>query len=206
MAVSRGASDATPMTSRAVRALAVEAWRRAAAMGLVEPDARQLEAADVARLVDRAREAGLARGPAMRLDNVEAPSAAEAESLLRVVIAALEASPVARFEWPAVSRVLEADQLASLLNISVSSLRRYLAGERETPDDVAARLHHVALVVGDLAGAYSDVGVRRWFVRPRTALGGKAPAELLACDWNPEDPGPRRVRELAASLVSLSAT
>jgi hypothetical protein len=194
------------MTAPSVRGLAVEAWRRAEAMGLVEPGATRLEAADVARLVSRIREAGIARGPALRFDNVEVPSVEEAESLLRLVIAALEASPVATYEWPSVSRVLEPEALASLLNISVTSLRRYLSGERETPDDVAARLHHVALIVGDLAGAYNEVGIRRWFERKRAVLGGRTPATLLAGDWNPDDPGPQKARDLAGSLVALSAT
>lgn len=189
-----------------MRALAIEAWRRAAAMGLVEPDASRLDSDDVMRLVKRVREAGIARGPALRLDNVEVPSEAEAEALLRIVVMALEASPVAEFEWPAVTKVLEPEALAALLNISVSSLRRYLSGERDTPDEVAARLHHLALVVGDLAGAYNDVGVRRWFVRPRTALGGRRPSALLTGDWAPEDPGPTQVRDLARSLVAFSAT
>lgn len=107
---------------------------------------------------------------------------------------------------PAVARVLEADQLASLLGISASSLRRYLTGERDTPDEVAARLHHLALIVGDLAGAYNDVGIRRWFERKRTALGGRTPSSLLGGEWNPDDTGPQKVRELARSLVTLSAT
>jgi hypothetical protein len=194
------------MTAQSVRALAVEAWRRAEAMGLVEPDAGRLEADDVARLVKRLREAGIARVPALRLDNVEVPSVEEAEALLRLVIAALEASPVAEREWPAVSRVLDPDLLASLLGISVSSLRRYVSRERETPDEVAARLHHVALVVGDLGGAYNDVGIRRWFGRKRSALGGNTPAALLAAGWNPDDPGPQKVRALARALATLSAT
>jgi hypothetical protein len=194
------------MAAPSVRALAVEAWRRAEAMGLVEPGATRLEAADVARLVSRIRDAGIARGPALRFDNVEVPSVEEAESLLRLVIAALEASPTATSEWPSVSRVLDPEALASLLNISVTSLRRYLSGERETPDDVAARLHHVALIVGDLAGAYNEVGIRRWFERKRAALGGRTPAALLAGDWNPDDPGPQKARDLAGSLVALSVT
>jgi hypothetical protein len=194
------------MAAPSVRALAVEAWRRAEAMGLVEPGATRLEAADVARLVSRIRDAGIARGPALRFDNVEVPSVEEAESLLRLVIAALEASPTATSEWPSVSRVLDPEALASLLNISVTSLRRFLSGERETPDDVAARLHHVALIVGDLAGAYNEVGIRRWFERKRAALGGRTPAALLAGDWNPDDPGPQKARDLAGSLVALSVT
>jgi hypothetical protein len=194
------------MAARSVRALAVEAWRRAAAMGLVEPDGRRLDTPDLARLLKQLRDAGIARSPALRLDNVERPTIAETEALLRLVIAALEASPVASHEWPAVSRVLDPDVLAPLLGISVSSLRRYLTGERHTPDDVAARLHHLALIVGDLGGAYNDVGIRRWFARKRSALGGKAPEALLAADWNPDDPGPQQVRELARSLVALSIT
>ncbi|HSC29260.1 MAG TPA: hypothetical protein VLD67_18435 [Vicinamibacterales bacterium] len=194
------------MDARSVRALAIEAWRRAEAMGLVEPDGRTLEAGDVARLVARVREAGIARLPALRFDNVEVPSVEEAESLLHLVIAALEASPVPRHEWAAVSRILEPEQLAALLHISVTSLRRYVSAERETPDAVAARLHHLALIVGDLAGAYNEVGIRRWFDRKRTALGGRTPAALLASDWNPDDPAPQKVRELARSLIALCAT
>jgi hypothetical protein len=193
-------------TPAAVRTLAVEAWRRAEAMGLVEPGTERLDQSDVVRLLDRIRNAGIARGPALRFDNVEVPTPGETEAVLRLVIEALEASPVAKHEWPAVSRVLDQEHLAALLGISVSSLKRYVAGERDTPDDVAARLHHVALVVGDLAGAYNDAGVRRWFERKRSALGGRTPGSLLKGSWKPEDPGPQQVRQLARSLATLSAT
>ena len=64
----------------------------------------------------------------------------------------------------------------------------------------------MALIVGDLAGAYNEVGVRRWFERKRTTLNGRAPAALLAGDWNPDDSSPQKVRELARSLVALGAT
>lgn len=194
------------MAAQPVRALAIEAWRRAEAMGLAELDVTRLEAADVARLLQRVRDAGIARLPALHFDNVELPTVAEAGALLQLVIAALEASPAPRYEWPAVSRVIDAEQLAPLLNVSVSSLKRYASRERETPDDVAARLHHVALIVGDLAGAYNEVGVRRWFERKRTTLNGRAPAALLTGDWNPDEASPQKVRELARSLVALGAT
>ena len=189
-----------------MRALVLDAWRRAEAMGLVDAADRRVDARGLATLLKRVRDAGIARQPALRFDNVEPPSVEEAEALLRVVIAALEASPAAAHEWPVLARILEAEQLSALLGISVTSLRRYASGERETPDAIAARLHHLALIVGDLSGAYNDVGVRRWFERRRTALDGNAPAALLAGEWNPDDPGPRRVRELADSLVALSAT
>ena len=108
--------------------------------------------------------------------------------------------------WRSVSRVFDAESLAPLLGISVSSLRRYQAGTRATPDDVAARLHFLALVISDLAGAYNEIGVRRWFHRERSLLDDKTPGALLSGDWNPEDEGPQRVRDLARSLVMLSTT
>ena len=199
-------SKSGPIQIRSMRTLAIEVWRRAEGMGLVDANASQLDAADIPRLLKRVGDAGIARGAALHFDNVEPPSVAEAEALLKLVIAALDSSPAPKFEWPAVSRVIDAEQLAPLLNVSVSSLKRYASGERDTPDEVAARLHHVALIVGDLAGAYNEVGVRRWFERKRTALNGRAPAALLAGDWNPDDSSPQKVRELARSLVALGAS
>lgn len=206
MAQTQIKSKLTPLSIRSMRTLAIEVWRRAEGMGLVDANASQLDAADIPRLLKRVGDAGIARGAALHFDNVEPPSVAEAEALLRLVIAALDSSPAPKFEWPAVSRVIDAEQLAPLLNVSVSSLKRYASGERDTPDEVAARLHHVALIVGDLAGAYNEVGVRRWFERKRTALNGRAPAALLAGDWNPDDSSPQKVRELARSLVALGAS
>ena len=206
MAQTQIKSKSGPIQIRSMRTLAIEVWRRAEGMGLVDANASQLDAADIPRLLKRVGDAGIARGAALHFDNVEPPSVAEAEALLKLVIAALDSSPAPKFEWPAVSRVIDAEQLAPLLNVSVSSLKRYASGERDTPDEVAARLHHVALIVGDLAGAYNEVGVRRWFERKRTALNGRAPAALLAGDWNPDDSSPQKVRELARSLVALGAS
>ena len=174
-----------------VRLLAVEAWRRAEAMGLLDEDGqagRQLDRRAMTRLFNRVRAAGIARGPALRLDNVETPSNEDLASMLRLVIAALEASPVAKYEWPAVTRVFEPEPLAELLGISLSSLRRYLSGARDTPDDVAVRLggEEFALVLSGLAG--------------------RSPAALLGGEWNPEDKGPQHVRALAQSLTALTAT
>ena len=59
---------------------------------------------------------------------------------------------------------------------SDSLIRKAGIGDRETPDIVAARVHVLALVVGDLAGAYNDLGIRRWFHRKRTVLHGDTPA------------------------------
>lgn len=57
-----------------------------------------------------------------------------------------------------------------------------------------------------LAGSYNETGIRRWFQRKRTMLDGRTPAALLKREWDPDDEGPRRVRQLARNLVTLSAT
>jgi hypothetical protein len=205
MALVRKASVLAP--TRDVRRLLFEASRRAEAMGLVEPAAvTNADPAAVQLLASRVRRAGIATAAADELHNVEAPNAAEVAGLLETLIKALEASPVPKFEWASLGRVFGAEDLSALINVSVSSLKRYQSGDRETPDDVAARLHFLALVVGDLAGSYNDIGVRRWFQRKRTLLDGRAPASLLKGNWDPDGEGPMRVRELARELIALSAT
>ena len=60
--------------------------------------------------------------------------------------------------------------------------------------------------MGDLTGAYNDIGVRRWFERRRTRLDGNTSAQALVDPWSPEDEGPRRVRDLSRALASSPAT
>ena len=134
------------------------------------------------------------------------PDPALLSSILERITEALDQSPAPAHEWPALERVLGLDLLARLLRISLSSARRYFSGNRPTPDTIAVRLHFLALVVGDLAGAYSDIGVRRWFDRQRTRLNGSTPAQALGDRWLPEDDAPCRVRELAHALTSSPAT
>jgi len=204
MSVSQRSSVFTP--SRPARLL-VEAARLAEAMGLVEPGAMERADADtIRRLGARLRKVGVATSAVDQLNNVDAPTAEELADLLELMIGALESSPVPKFEWNGLARVLAVEDLAALLNVSPSSLKRYQSGERDTPDAVAARLHFLALLVGDLAGSYNDIGIRRWFHRKRTLLGDRAPAALLKGDWDPDEEGPSRVRQLARELTSLSAT
>ena len=197
-------SSSNPLAD--VARLTLEASRRAEAMGLLESGAARADAGAIRQLATRVRRAGIAAAAADLLNNVEVPSPAETASLLRTMIAALEASPVPQYEWNGVARVFGADDLAPLLKVSVSSLKRYQSGERDTPDPIAARLHWLALTVGDLAGSYNDIGIRRWFHRKRERLGGRAPLALLRGDWDPDDEGPAQVRQLARELVSLAAT
>lgn len=114
---------------------------------------------------------------------------------------ALEASATPETEWPAMRAVFGDDKLVRLLGVAPSSLRRYAGGERATPDDVATRLHWLAMVVADLAGAYNEFGMRRWFERPRTQLGGKSPQQVLGGSWSPDGAAAQRVRELASVLT-----
>ena len=203
--VSAPALTAEPPADRLPR-LAFEAARRAEAMGIVEPAAPRADTAAIRQFANRVRKAGIAASAADLINNVDAPTDAELAGLLDTIIAALEASPVPKYEWRGVSRLFATEDLADLLTVSVSSLKRYQSGERDTPDDVAARLHFLALVVGDLAGSYNEIGVRRWFHRKRTLLDGRTPASFLKRDWDPDDDGPSRVRQLARALVTMSAT
>lgn len=175
-------------------------------MGLVPPD----EAPDrqdmdsLRRTLKYVQRAGI--GQAVVREAAVEYDAGRLGTLLDELEEALVQSPVPSSEWPAMERVFDAQYLSNLLGISPSSLRRYASGARQTPDDVAARLHFVALVVGDLAGSYNDIGIRRWFERDRSQLGGQAPVDLLEGAWDPDDAGPTRVRALAASLLASPVT
>ena len=118
----------------------------------------------------------------------------------------LDQTPALAQEWRALQGLLGVDLLTRLLGIPESSARRYISASRSTPDAVAARLHFLAFVVGDLAGAYNDIGVRRWFDRPRERLDGLTPTQVLGHEWSPGDDAPKRVRELARTLAPSSAT
>jgi hypothetical protein len=124
---------------------------------------------------------------------------------LRQANDALEDSAVPSDEWRHLRNVLGEDLLARLCGISLPSLRRYASGARTTPDAVASRLHTVALLVADLSGAYNDFGIRRWFLRPRTQLGGRAPGQLLTGPWSPDGPEIIEVRGLARAIMSSPA-
>jgi hypothetical protein len=118
---------------------------------------------------------------------------------------ALEDSSVPDLELRHLQRLFGWEELAALLGTSVGSLRRYASNQRATPDRIAARAHWLAGTVADLRDAYNDAGVRRWFVRPRTALRGRRPVEVLTGDWDPDQAEVREVRDLAAWLAQPGA-
>lgn len=126
--------------------------------------------------------------------------------LLNRMNEALEGSPIPNREWPRLVDLLGRHLLSELIDVSLPSIRRYQKGDRKTPDAVAARLHYLALLVGNLAGAYNEIGIRRWFERKRHQLSERSPLQVLGKEWSPEDEGPARVRQLAESLTTSPAT
>ena len=173
--------------------------------------------AETIRLIPRAQEAGasvetfnealsgLARlGVARHIRPLDVPATpAMLERASGAILSALENSPVPEAEWTPLSETL-GDGLAGMLEISPSSVARYRSGERATPDLVAARLHVLAMIVSDLAGSYNEFGVRRWFQRPRTALQGRAPNEILSHNWSCDADDVSLVRDLARSLLGAA--
>ena len=198
----------SPFDSPEAASLAVTVLTRAEAMGLLHPTETvdRLDMAAFRHLAEGIARAGIGNGLLADLAPSSPPDPRQLARTLRKLSEALDGSPTPASEWGGVNRVLGGDLLARLLVISPSSVRRYLSGSRVTPDEVAARLHFLALIIGDLAGAYNEFGIRRWFQRPRKVLGSLSPAQILSGTWQPEDSGPRRVRELAAALVYAPAT
>ena len=178
---------------------------RAQVMGLLPEDIEQpmrLDAGLLARIADEFEAAGVATHAAARL-RLEEPQLEEA---LEATLEALDASPQPEGEWEPARELLGDDLLGRILGgVSSSSIRRYATGLRETPDDVAWRLHAVARILASLIGSYNDYGIRRWFERRRSALGGKTPAQMLARARDEDDLGLAKVLDLAGALVGAGA-
>ena len=198
-------SAEAPFTSPRVAFQAVTALGRADAMGLLQED-EHIETLDLPsfrKAVRHIHRAGIARNIQLDLTDASEP---DMQRTLERLNLALEESPVPLFEWNRLAGILGLELLGRLLGISVTSLRRYRANARSTPDDVAERLHFLSLLVGDLAGAYNEIGIRQWFERKRAQLDGRTPLEWLKGAWKPAQPGPRRVQDLARALAASPAT
>ena len=198
-------SAKAPFTSPRLAFQAVTALGRADAMGLLPADEhiQTLDLISFRKAVRHILRAGIARN--IQLDLTDA-SGSNLERTLEHLNLALEESPVPEFEWNRLAEVLGLELLGRLLGISATSIRRYRANARTTPDEVAERLHFLSLVVGDLAGAYNEIGMRQWFERKRSQLDGRTPLDFLKGRWKPAQPGPRRVQDLARALVASPAT
>jgi hypothetical protein len=163
------------------------------------PDEVRLGQPLVADIAREMQHAGIGAAPAARLRRGDVHDLLEA---LRATVDAIDASPRPEGEWGPAREILTDDLLAEVLgDISVSSVRRYAAGKRRTPDDVAWRLHTVARVLAALVGSYNGYGIRRWFVRPRSALEGARPVDVIAAAPGEHDVGLQAVIRLAEDLV-----
>jgi hypothetical protein len=182
---------------------------RSVAMGvLAGTPVTRLDAAVVKRLATALQRHGIGSNAGILLaplvaepaQTIDAATQRRLEEGLSHLNEALEASATPSAEWPSMREVFGDELLLDLLGVGATSLRRYASGERTTPDDVAARLHWLAMVVADLAGAYNNFGIRRWFERPRSQLQGKSPRQVLGNAWSPDDEAASRVRSLASVL------
>ncbi len=201
-------STTEPFDSPEIARLAVGVISTADAMGLLDDlEIHRLDLSSFREVVDKIASAGIGTEIQAALS---APSGRigrpEMSRLLDRLALAIEESPAPSHEWRSLEDLLGTERITTLLGISPASVRRYRSGTRPTPDKLAARLHFLATLVGDLAGAYNDFGIRRWFDRPRTLLGGKTPADLMQGDWDPEALQLRRLRELAQALTASPAT
>jgi uncharacterized protein (DUF2384 family) len=128
--------------------------------------------------------------------------AAEAHPDPMHLLEALESSPFPEGELARLADLYGYRRLAELTGTSEPSLRRYGAGDRRTPDDVAGRIHFLALITAVLRGSFNEFGTRRWFERPRAVLGERKPSDLLEGSWSPEDEGPQAAVRLATTLLA----
>ncbi len=194
-------SVVAPLNRPGLLGPAVGLVRRALALGLLR-DRAVVDRLDLDLLRGIARAASAEGiGHDAALDLLSRPTPARLGPAIGRLDEALRASPLPRREFQQLLEVFEIDQLAALVGTSVVSLRRYMAGSRAVPDEVAARAHWLALVAADLAGAYNSIGIRRWFERPRSQLDGRAPRGVLSGPWQPDDPVVEHARVLAAALA-----
>jgi uncharacterized protein (DUF2384 family) len=201
-------STASPLENR-VLALAIEFILKADSMGvLTSPvDTLNLDIEAIIRAAKDVGDLGIGRRVVINPELWRTYNADDLCSKLKMLSSILEESPQPKTEWKRLRTLLSDELLAKMTHVSEQSVRRYAAEERETPDDVASRLHWLALITGDLQGAYNAAGVRNWFLRPRNSFGGKTPIEMLGTEpWNTTDKKPVLVRAFAHSLLEGMGT
>jgi hypothetical protein len=183
----------------------IELVRRASALGLLAglPPIERLDLDVVQAIARAASSAGVGQDAALALAREQRPE--QLAPLIRRLDEALAESPVPDRELRELLRTFDAETLSRILGTSAMSVRRYERGDRRPSDRVAGRVHWLALVVSDLAGAYNAFGIRRWFERGRAQLDGRSPREVLGTDWDPAGSDAELVRTLAAALAGAGA-
>jgi len=204
-------SVAEPLRHPRVASLSFRLLARAQLMGFLPEDVEEVTRLDlplVRRIGSCLAGRGIAQQPALLLAQLEGADPANGDRVadaLRQTIEAVDASPQPGGEWQPARELLGDNLLSRLVGISTSSLTRYAAGSRSTPDEVAWRLHGIARILAALVGSYNSYGTRRWFERPRTSLDGQAPAALVSAAESEDDEGFRAVLSLAESLAGAGA-
>ena len=189
-----------PFSETAVAGQAVRLLALIEALGLWEP-AQLIEVLDgdvFAAALSSTAAAGVAPSAIFDWQGYSDKAPEEFARWISTVRDDLAASPVPERELPKLDLLFSTDRLAKAVGVADSSLRRYLAGGRHVPDEVANRAHLLARIVGDLAGSYNERGIRRWFERARAQLDDRAPQDILTGPWSPDDPDVARVAALAA--------
>jgi hypothetical protein len=187
---------------------AIKSVFRADLMDLLPEDAEEtrvivLDTAFLREFVEVVGDAGIGQTLFLDVQSAldEKASSPRIGKALQSLWQALDESPYPRGEWGGVRERLGDELLANLLGISTSSLRRYANGARETPDEVAWRLHMLTRIIAALSGSYNDYGIRRWFERSRPQLDGRTPAELFRKAETEDDEGLTAVVNLAEALA-----
>jgi len=202
--------EAPLLESAQAASLALSLVARAQTMGFLplREGRFELDRAFLEELAELLRRRGVAsRATASLAQAMQAEPLNDVELIdaLRATLDAVDASPHPEGEWSPARELLGDELLARLLRISASSLRRYAAGHRHTPDEVAWRLHLVARLLAALVGSYNDYGIRRWFERSRSALDSVTPAELFEGAEAEDDERLERVLALAEQLTGAGA-
>lgn len=208
MSILQFESAQAPLDHAGVAAVAAQVLGRAEAMGLLTSTApvRRLDLPTLLRLIREVTRASNVGRDVLTTLSSPRSSADQITVALRRLSEELEQSPVPEHEWQAVVNTLGNDLVTRLVGVSDASIRRYAAGSRTTPDEVADRLHFLALVVADLSGSYNAFGIRRWFQRERSQLGHRSPQALLHGAWRSDAANAEQIRGLARALTGPLAT
>ena len=197
-----------PVILRALMPVINRAWAMGVPLpGKGRPFALSLHTLQV--ILENARHSGIGRDIGTYIKaapEVVEQNPEEAARLFSELSRAIEESPAPATEWSPMRELFGDEELEALLNTSRQSIARYAKRERPTPDNIADRLHWLTMMVSDLAGAYNEIGIRRWFHRPRSALNGRSPLQTLGRNWSSDSVSAKKVRALAAGLSDIGAT
>lgn len=95
--------------------------------------------------------------------------------------------------------------VSNLIHVSANELHRFVYDNGPLPEELVSRLDFLCEIVFCLKGGYNNTGIYQWLFRYRTELkvGSDflSPANVFdAVDWQPQDPLPQQVLQLAKSL------